>query len=106
MPIDDQPSPQPTSATRPPARRAASTSGIDGRYSRPSGPRNSGRLAPAWPSRASAPSCAQLTPPPVRKASTSWSTCLTKPIVARANGATCPRSSSSVSGATYAAGRV
>src|SRR6185369_11583498 len=51
----DQPRPQPTSATRPPARSAASTSGIDGRYSWPSGPRNSGRLAPACPSRASAP---------------------------------------------------
>ena len=53
MPIADQPNPQPTSATRPPARSAASTSGIDGRYSRPSGPRNSGRFAAAWPSRAS-----------------------------------------------------
>ena len=45
MPIADQPNPQPTSATRPPARSALSTSGIDGRYSWPSGPRNSGRFA-------------------------------------------------------------
>ncbi len=66
IPIEDQPKPQPTSATRPPARNAASTSGSDGRTSVTSGPAKYGRLAAACPSRASGPISAQLSPLPVR----------------------------------------
>jgi hypothetical protein len=103
-PIADQPSPQPTSATRAPAASRAASSGSCGTHESGSACRSAGRLPSPCAADSSGPYAAQGTPRPDRAAAAIAGSCRDATSAVRTNGSVHSALSRSSSGATCSGG--